>query len=121
MSRITLVAGALALALATPALAQSTVSPSSGTMTGSSNQAVNPSNKTGPDAATTGTVTSNVLEKGASSFTENQARSRIEGAGFTGLNGLTKSEDGIWQANASKDGRTVKVGLDYKGNVGTLN
>ena len=59
------------------------------------------------------------LQKGANSFTEAQARSRLEGHGFSGVTGLTKDEAGIWWATASKDGKSVKVGLDYQGNVVT--
>ena len=59
------------------------------------------------------------LQKGANSFTEAQATSRLEDHGFTGVTGLTKDDAGIWWATASKDGKSVKVGLDYQGNVAT--
>ena len=59
------------------------------------------------------------LQKGANSFTEAQAKSRLEDHGFTSVTGLTKDEAGIWWATASKDGKSVKVGLDYQGNVAT--
>jgi len=59
------------------------------------------------------------LQKGANSFTEEQAKSRLEDHGFTGVTGLTKDDAGIWWATASKDGKSVKVGLDYQGNVAT--
>ena len=55
--------------------------------------------------------------KGHSSFTAGQARSRIAKAGFTGIDGLMKTESGMWQAKAMKDGQPVTVMLDYKGNV----
>jgi opacity protein-like surface antigen len=54
---------------------------------------------------------------GANSFTEAQAKSRIEGAGYSNVSGLTKDKDGIWRGKASKGGATVDVGLDYQGNV----
>lgn len=54
---------------------------------------------------------------GANSFTEAQARSRIEGAGYSNVSGLTKDRDGIWRGKASKGGTTVGVALDYQGNV----
>src|SRR5438270_4524413 len=54
---------------------------------------------------------------GANSFTEAQARSRIEGAGYSNVSGLVKDKDGIWRGKASKSGKTVDVGLDYQGNV----
>lgn len=59
------------------------------------------------------------LQKGANSFTEAQAKSRLEDHGFSGVTGLTKDEAGIWWATASKDGKSVKVGLDYQGNIAT--
>jgi len=54
---------------------------------------------------------------GANSFTESQAKSRIEGAGFSNVSGLVKDKDGIWRGKASKAGATVDVGLDYQGNI----
>lgn len=54
---------------------------------------------------------------GANSFTEAQAKSRIEGAGYSNVSGLVKDKDGIWRGKASKGGTTVAVGLDYQGNV----
>jgi len=54
---------------------------------------------------------------GANSFTEAQARSRIEGAGYSNVSGLTKDQDGIWRGKASKGSTTVGVALDYQGNV----
>ena len=54
---------------------------------------------------------------GANSFTEAQAKSRIEGAGYSNVSGLIKDKDGIWRGKASKGGATVDVALDYQGNV----
>jgi hypothetical protein len=54
---------------------------------------------------------------GANSFTEGQARSRIEAAGFSNVSRLVKDKDGVWRGTASKDGTTVNVALDYQGNV----
>ena len=60
------------------------------------------------------------LQKGADSFTEAQAHIPPEkDHGFTGVAGLTKDDLGVWWATASKDGKNVKVGLDYQGNVAT--
>ena len=44
--------------------------------------------------------------KGHSSFTEGQAKGRIAKAGFTDIGDLTKTDDGIWQGPAKKDGKT---------------
>jgi hypothetical protein len=60
------------------------------------------------------------LESGANSFTEGQARSRIEAAGFTNLGELTKDDQGIWRTRAQRGGQQVEVGLDYRGNVGLV-
>jgi hypothetical protein len=54
---------------------------------------------------------------GANSFTQDQARERIEAAGYTGVTELTKGEDGIWRAVASLGGQTQEVSIDYQGNV----
>ena len=54
---------------------------------------------------------------GANSFTEAQAKSRIEKAGYSNVSGLSKDKDGIWKGTASKGGTPVDVGLDYQGNV----
>ena len=54
---------------------------------------------------------------GANSFTEGQAKSRIEGAGFSGVSALKKDDQGIWRGTATKNGASMGVALDYKGNV----
>jgi hypothetical protein len=54
---------------------------------------------------------------GANSFTEAQAKSRIEKAGYTNVSDLSKDKDGIWKGKASKAGTSVVVALDYQGNV----
>jgi opacity protein-like surface antigen len=56
---------------------------------------------------------------GANSFTEGQAKSRIEAAGFSDVSGLTKDKDGVWRGTASKGGTTADVSLDFQGNVVT--
>lgn len=54
---------------------------------------------------------------GANSFTEAQAKSRIEGAGFSNVSALTKDDKGIWRGTADKDGKQTAVALDFQGNV----
>ena len=54
---------------------------------------------------------------GANSFTEAQAKSRVEKAGYSNVSGLSKDKDGIWKGTASKGGTPVDVGVDYLGNV----
>ena len=55
--------------------------------------------------------------KGANSFTEGQAKDRVVAAGFTSVSSLAKDGDGIWRGSAMKDGKSVKVAVDFKGNV----
>lgn len=110
-------------ALAGTALAQSTAPASQGaaTATGSSNNAVNPPGNASSDVNASGTanvVAPVALEKGSNSFTEGQARKRLEGAGFTTITGLHKDDAGIWRGQASRGGKSVAVGFDYKGNIG---
>lgn len=59
------------------------------------------------------------LEAGANSFTEGQARSRIEAAGFSNVEELRKDGNGVWRGRAMRGGQQVEVGLDYRGNVAT--
>ena len=66
-----------------------------------------------------GTRTANAPASGANSFTEGQAKSRIEAAGFTNVSDLKKDDQGVWRGQAQKDGRQVSVALDYQGNVTT--
>jgi hypothetical protein len=54
---------------------------------------------------------------GANSFTKGQAESRIKKAGYTNITGLAKDKDGLWRAQATKDGKTTSVSLDFKGDV----
>ena len=54
---------------------------------------------------------------GANSFTEGQAQSRIEGAGFTQVTGLKKDDQGVWRGSAMKDGKQTTVSIDFRGNI----
>ena len=56
---------------------------------------------------------------GANSFTEGQAKSKIEAQGFTNVSGLKKDDNGIWTGSATKGGNKVNVRLDFQGNVTT--
>jgi hypothetical protein len=72
-----------------------------------------------PPAGTTdrGTRTADAPVPGANSFTEGQARSRIEAAGFANVTGLQKDDQGIWRGQAQRGGQQTSVALDYQGNV----
>jgi hypothetical protein len=54
---------------------------------------------------------------GANSFTENQAKGRLMKAGYGSVGALAKDEHGVWRGTATKGGKKVDVGVDYKGNV----
>jgi hypothetical protein len=70
-----------------------------------------------PAVNTTGRNNADHPVAGANSFTEGQARSRIEASGYSGVSGLTKDDSGVWRGKANKDGKTVDVSLDFQGNV----
>jgi hypothetical protein len=55
--------------------------------------------------------------KGANSFTEGQAKDRALASGLNSVSTLNKDGDGIWRGTAMRDGKTVKVAIDFKGNV----
>lgn len=75
------------------------------------------SNGNTPAVATPDTRNSTAPVEGANSFTENQAKDRIEKAGYTGVKDLKKDDKGIWNAAGMKDGKAVSIALDYQGNV----
>ena len=50
---------------------------------------------------------------GANSFTEGQARGRIEAAGFSDVRDLRKDDQGVWRGQAARDGGRTDVALDY--------
>ena len=54
---------------------------------------------------------------GANSFTEGQAKSRIEAHGFSSVGQLKKDRDGVWRGTATQAGKSVKVSVDFQGNV----
>jgi hypothetical protein len=54
---------------------------------------------------------------GRNSFTEGQAKSKIESAGYSDVSGLQKDQDGVWKGKATKDGHQTEVSLDFQGNV----
>lgn len=105
MTRSIITLSALVLMTASPALAQSTTSTSSA-QTGNSNPAVKDSDPRNTRMAA----------EGANSFTEEQARERLAKAGYT-VSSLAKDAKGVWTGKAMRGGKSMTVGLDYKGNV----
>jgi len=93
-----------ALVVSTSALAQNPPAQS-----GPNNNAVNSS----------GQNNSNAPVAGRNSFTEGQAKSKIEKAGFTDVSALKKDDSGVWRGKASKSGSPADVSVDFEGNVNT--
>ena len=56
---------------------------------------------------------------GRNSFTEGQAKSKIEANGYTNVSGLKKDDNGVWTGTATKGSQKVNVKLDFQGNVVT--
>ena len=113
----------LPLLAATPVLAQTTVTgrPAEGgassATSGGQNAVTRPNTDHAHDGKPVGTGANVKLEKGANSFTEGEARGRLEKAGYRDVKDLKKDGDGIWRAGAMVDGKPTSVGLDFKGNV----
>ena len=99
-----LLTGAI-VAIAIPAMAQQPSPPANRT---ANTPAVNtPNSPPNPGAPVAG----------ANSFTEGQAKSRIEAHGFTSVGQLKKDRDGVWRGTATQSGKSVKVSVDLQGNV----
>ncbi|MGL4291697.1 MAG: PepSY domain-containing protein [Phreatobacter sp.] len=101
MSRKILTAIALSIAMVGGALAQAATPGSTGATAPSAPPAVNAA----------------PLENGANSFTEAQARARLEQAGLSGVGELKKDDQGIWRGRAMRNGASVAVGVDFHGNI----
>jgi hypothetical protein len=54
---------------------------------------------------------------GANSFTEAQARSRLQAHGYTNVSELREDGQSIWRGKATKGGALVNVAVDYQGNI----
>ena len=95
----------LVLAATVPALAQTASPPAN---RDASTPAVNsPNSPPNPGAPVAG----------ANSFTEAQAKSRIEARGFTNVSALKKDDAGVWRGTASQAGKSMTVSVDFQGNV----
>jgi len=100
----TLILGAALALVATGALAQTPPA-----ATGPQNSAINGTNSSNRQVENP--------VKGHNSFTQGEAKSRIERRGFSNVSDLRKDDAGVWRGRAMKDGRQVEVSLDYQGNV----
>jgi hypothetical protein len=84
--------------------------------------AQNPPAQSGPNnnaINSSGQNNSNAPLAGRNSFTEGQAKSKIEGAGYTNVSQLKKDDNGVWRGKASKGGSSTVVSVDFQGNVNT--
>lgn len=57
------------------------------------------------------------LEPGANSFTAAQVRARFSELGFSEVKDLHLDGQGIWRGHAEHAGRSLTVGMDYRGEV----
>jgi hypothetical protein len=85
-------------------------------------QTQNPPAKDGPQNSAINTESSSNRQvtapvAGANSFTEGEAKSRIEKMGFANVSDLKKDDNGVWRGRAMKSGQMVDVSVDYQGNV----
>ena len=109
-------AGGVAMAQTTATARTSDTAPMGSTGQNSAGVAA-ASGNTNQAVATT-SANAPVPAHGANSFTDGQAKSRLEKNGFADVSGLTKDKDGVWRGTAQRNGQTVHVWVDYKGNVG---
>jgi hypothetical protein len=100
--RRTIIAMALVMSSMTPALAQNPPAQSE-----PGNRAINSRDQNN----------ANNPVAGANSFTEGQAKSRIEANGYANVSDLKKDDQGVWRGKAQKDGKTVEVSMDFQGNI----
>jgi hypothetical protein len=73
--------------------------------------------QTTPAVSTSGEQNPSAPVAGKNSFTEAQAKSRLEEAGYTEVAGLKLDDQGVWRAMATKDGKHGNVSLDFQGNL----
>src|ERR1700738_3584278 len=102
--RKSLIVGAILALVCSSALAQNKAPPA---QQQPGNRAIN----------TEGANNSTAPVAGANSFTESQAKSRIEADGYSNVTELKKDDNGIWRAKAMKDGKSSAVSLDFQGNL----
>lgn len=72
---------------------------------------------TSPVPSPKGEADKNAPLPGANSFTEGQAKSRLEANGYSQVGPLTKGADGVWKGSATHGGSKVNVTVDYRGNI----
>jgi hypothetical protein len=101
MNKTTILVAAVGCLLGTATLAQTPA------QTGPQNPAVKTNDSNNSDMPV----------KGANSYTQSEAKSRIESQGFSHVSSLQKDQSGVWRGTAMKDGKPMQVSVDYQGNV----
>jgi hypothetical protein len=84
--------------------------------------AQNPPAQSGPSNSAVnspGQKNSDAPVAGRNSFTEGQAKSKIEEAGYTNVTELKKDDNGVWRGKAKKGDSATAVSVDFQGNVNT--
>ena len=72
---------------------------------------------TSPKPAPNAPADANAPLPGANSFTEGQAKSRLEANGYSNVGALKKDDNGVWKGTATHTGAQVTVSVDYRGNI----
>ena len=72
---------------------------------------------TSPMPAPKAPADANAPLPGANSFTESQAKSRLESNGYSNVGALKKDDNGVWKGTATHSGAQVNVSVDYRGNI----
>jgi len=94
-----------------------------GLLAASTASAQNPPAQSGPNnnaINSAGQNNSNTPVAGRNSFTEGQAKSKIEEAGYSNVSDLKKDDNGVWRGKASKGGSASSVSVDFQGNVNSV-
>lgn len=79
--------------------------------------AVAQTSTTSPTPAPNAPADANAPLPGANSFTEGQAKSRLEANGYSNVGALKKDDNGVWKGTATHSGAQVNVSVDYRGNI----
>ena len=69
------------------------------------------------DRSASAVVPAAQLETGSNSYTEGQARSRMEANGFTAINNLRKDDNGFWRATATHGSSFGDLAMDFQGRI----
>lgn len=112
-----LMLGGLTAGLALPFAAQAqTTTQTAPQSTPSASQAQRPATAS-PTRTDDVIVAASELEYGANSYTEGQARGRLEEHGFSAITNLRRDDNGLWRATASRSGTASDVAMDFRGRI----